>query len=204
LKLWARNLVLMLMSVPLVSLAGAQALPTATQTLTLSAFGGFSGVDVGFGGTRNLGATLGADVGFRHFAGLQPAVEVRGTYASGGHIVSNYKTLLIGGRVARTFGRIQPYADFLYGRGILDYGNGGYPNANYTLLYTHSAGNVFSPGGGINLTVTEHIAAKIDGQYQRFATPVTASQIIYTVPLTFGVEYRFDFNRHAKIDKHMR
>jgi hypothetical protein len=195
---------LFLFGFPLASVAGAQALPTATQPLQLSAFGGFTGVDVGLGGTRNLGATAGVDLGFGRYFGLQPAVELRGTEASGGHIVSSDKAVLIGVRVGHSFGRIHPYADFLYGRGILDYGNGGYPNANFTLLYTHSAGNVYSPGAGIDLQVTEHIGAKIDGQYQRFATPVNANHYIHTVPLTFGAYYRFDFNRHAKIDKRMR
>jgi hypothetical protein len=204
LKFWARNLSLFLVFVPLVSLAGAQALPTATQPLQLSAFGGFSGIDVGLGGTRNLGVTVGADLGIGRFFGVQPALELRGIYAAGGRIVANDKEILIGARLARSFGRIEPYGDFLFGRGILDYGNGGYPNSTFTLLYTHSAGNVFSPGAGINLGITEHIGAKIDGQYQRFATPVTASHYIHVVPLTFGVVYKFDFNRHAHIDKRMR
>ena len=203
-RFWTRNLLLFLMSVPLASLAGAQALPTATQPMQLSAFAGVTGEDVGLGGSQNKGATVGVDVGVRRFFGVQPALEVRGTYASGGHIVADNKTAMIGVRAARTFGRIEPYADFLFGRGILDYGNGGFPNANYTLLYTHSAGNIYSPGGGFNLRVTEHFGAKIDGQYQRFATPVTAKKYIYVVPLTIGVVYNFDFNRHAKIDKHMR
>jgi len=52
--------------------------------------------------------------------------------------------------------------------------------------------------------VTEHFGAKADFQYQRFSTPVTASHHIHSEPLTFGVVYLFDFNRHAKIDKRMR
>lgn len=200
----ARTLLLLLSGFPLVSIAGAQALPTATQLFQLSAFGGFTGTDVGLGGSRNLGATAGVDLGIGRYFGLQPALELRGTDAAQGGIVSSEKSLLIGGRVAHKYGRIQPYVDLLYGRGILDYGRGGYPNSTFTLLYTHTAGNVFSPGGGLDLAVTEHFGAKIDGQYQRFSTPVTASHQIYSVPLTFGVTYQFDFNRHAKIDKHMR
>ncbi len=203
-RFWARNLLLFLSCLSLVSLAGAQALPTATQLMQLSVFGGFTGADVHLVGTRNLGATAGVDLGIGRYFGLQPALELRGTYATDGRVVSSQKSALVGGRVARTYGRLQPYVDALFGRGILDYGLGGYPNPNFTLLYTHTAGNVISGGAGVNLAVTEHFGAKADFQYQRFSTPVTASHHIHSEPLTFGVVYLFDFNRHAKIDKRMR
>ena len=184
-------------------LANAQARPTATQPLRLSVFGGATGADVGLAATRNLGATAGIDAGFGSFFGLQPAIELRGTDAADGHVVSSEKNALIGIRIAHSFGRIQPYVDVLYGRGILYYGNGGYPNPAFTLLYTHTAGNIFSPGAGIDLALTEHFSVKIDEQYQRVATPVTASHVIYITPLTFGVVYHFNFNRRPHIDKRM-
>jgi hypothetical protein len=71
------------------------------------------------------------------------------------------------------------------------------------LLYTHTAGNIFSPGAGIDFALTEHFGVKIDEQYQRVATPVTATHIIYITPLTFGVIYHFNFNRRAHFDKRM-
>jgi opacity protein-like surface antigen len=203
-RLWARNLLLFLACLPWVSYAGAQSLPTATQLMQLSVFGGFTGADVGLGGSRNLGATAGVDLAIGRYFGFQPALEIRGTDATSGRVVASQKSALVGGRVSRTYGRIQPYFDALFGRGILDYGLGGYPNPTFTLLYTHTAGNVLSGGGGVNLAVTEHFGAKIDYQYQRFAAPVTASKHVTSTPLTFGVVYLFDFNKHAKIDKRMR
>lgn len=198
---WPRLLLLCLLLLPSVFHAGAQALPTATQPLTISAFGGFTGSDLGLDASRNLGGTAGVDVGFGSHFGLLPAAEVRGTYASGGHIVASDESVLGGIRIARTFGRIQPYFDFLYGRGILNYGPPGYPNSTYTLIYTHTAGNVLSPGGGIDLILNERFSVKVDGQYQYFSTPVNASQRIKVTPLTFGVAYKLDFNHHPRYNK---
>jgi hypothetical protein len=181
-------------------LANAQARPTATQPLRLSVFGGATGADVGLAATRNLGATAGIDAGFGSFFGLQPAIELRGTDAADGHVVSSEKNALIGIRIAHSFGRIQPYVDVLYGRGILYYGNG---YLTPTSIYTYTSGNILSPGAGIDLALTEHFSVKIDEQYQRVATPVTASHVIYITPLTFGVVYHFNFNRRPHIDKRM-
>jgi len=181
--------------------AGAQALPTATQSLRITAFGGFTGSDLGLGASRNLGGTGGVDVGLGSHFGVLPAVEVRGTYAVDGHVVASDKSVLGGVRLGHAFGRIQPYFDFLYGRGILDYGGAGYPNSTYTLIYTHTAGNVMSPGGGIDFSLGERLAVKVDYQYQRFATPVNASQRIIVTPITFGVSYKFNFNHHPRYDK---
>lgn len=202
-RFWARNFLILLPFTVLSPLANAQALPTATQLLRLSVFGGATGMDIGLEGSQTIGATAGLDVGLGRFFGVQPGIELRGTETSEGGVVSGEKNALIGATVSRNFGHIQPYADFLFGRGILDYGHGGYPNSSFTLLYTHTAGNVLSPGAGINLSITEHFSVKLDGQYQRIATPVTAKHYIYTTPLTFGVIYNFNFNRHAHFDKRM-
>jgi len=199
----ARTLLFFLSIFSIAWLANAQALPTATQPLRLSAFGGATGADVGLGSSRNLGATAGVDAGFGSFFGLQPAIEIRGTDAADGHVVSSHKDALVGIRIGHSFGRFQPYVDVLYGRGILYYGYGGYPNPAFTLLYTHTAGNIFSPGAGIDFTLTEHFGVKIDEQYQRVATPVTTSHVIYITPLTVGVIYHFNFNRRPHIDKRM-
>jgi hypothetical protein len=200
LRIWAR-LILCLFFVPCISRAGAQALPTATQALRISAFGGFTGSDFGLGASRNLGATAGVDIGVGGFHGVHPAVEVRGTYAVDGHVVASDKSVLGGIRLGHPFGRIHPYFDFLYGRGILDYGGAGYTNSTYTLIYTHTAGNVMSPGGGFDLSLSERFAVKVDYQYQRFATPVIPAQHITVTPITFGVAYKFNFNHHPRYDK---
>jgi opacity protein-like surface antigen len=166
-------------------------MPTASRLFTLSAFGGATGTFTGLAGGKNLGITAGADVGFKPFHSFYPSVEVRGTYPfDDGHIDSQ-KNILFGPKLERYYGNFHPYIDFFYGRGKIDYLNGGFPNPSGTLLYLDSVSNVFSVGGGLDFTLTDHFAIKLDAQYQRYATPVTTSGSIYSTPLTIGVVYRF-------------
>ncbi|NYF79175.1 hypothetical protein [Granulicella arctica] len=178
--------------------AHAQADPTATQRLRLSAFGGATGTDTGLNSGKNIGITAGLDLGFRSFFSLRPSVEVRGTYPIDKGSVDSQKNFLGGLKVEERFGRFHPYADILFGRGQINY-DGGYPNASNTLLVLRSVSNVISPGVGLDLDLTNHLAFKADAQIQRYETPVTTSGVLYSKPITLGVIYRFDFNhrRHS-------
>ncbi len=173
------------------SLVHAQAFPTASKPFSISAFGGATGTYTGLDGGKNLGITAGGDIGFKPYHFFYPSVEVRATYPVDGGNVDSQKNILFGIKVERYFGGLHPYGDFLYGRGKIIYENGGYPNPSGTLLYLDSVSNVFSFGGGLDLTLTEHFALKIDGQFQRYATPVTTSGSLYSKPITIGVVYRF-------------
>jgi hypothetical protein len=176
--------------------AHAQATPVATQSLQLSAFGALTGTYTGLSGGRNLGFTAGADLGFYPYRSFYPSLEIRGTLpAFKGH-VDNQKNILAGLKVERHYGRFHPYADILFGRAAIHYANGGYPNPANDFLYTETPTNVLSPGVGLDLTLTDHIALKGDAQFQRLSTPVTVSGHIYAKPLSLGVIYRFNFNRH--------
>jgi hypothetical protein len=169
----------------------AQAMPTASRLFTVSAFGGANGTFTGLDGGKNLGITAGGDIGFQPFHSFYPSVEVRGTYPfDDGHIDSQ-KNILFGPKVERVYGNFHPYVDFFYGRGKIDYLNGGYPNPSGTLLYLDSVSNVFAAGGGLDFTLTQHFAIKFDAQFQRYGTPVTTSGSLYSTPLTIGVVYRF-------------
>ena len=173
------------------SLVHAQAMATASRPFALSAFGGATGTYTGLDGGKNLGITAGGDIGFKPFHRYYPSVEVRGTYPIDDGQVDAQENILFGGKVERYFGYFRPYADVLYGRGKIDYLHGGYPNPAGTLLYLDSISNVFSVGGGLDFTLTDHFALKIDGQYQRYGTPVTTSGSLWSAPITIGVVYRF-------------
>jgi opacity protein-like surface antigen len=166
-------------------------MPTASRLFSLSAFGGATGTFTGLDGGRNIGITAGGDIGFRPFHAFYPSVEVRGTYPFDDGQVDSQKNILVGGKVERYFGYFRPYADFFWGRGKIDYLHGGYPNPEGTLLYLDSVSNVFAAGGGLDFTLTDHFALKIDAQFQRYATPVTTSGSIYATPIIIGVVYRF-------------
>lgn len=180
------------------SIARAQAFPTATQPLEISAFGAATGTWTGLSGGRNLGVTAGLDIGWKPFYGFYPAIEGRGTYPVDGGHVDSQKNALAGFKAARYYGRFHPYGDFLIGRDKIIYQNGGYPNPSGTLLYLDSVSYVFSYGGGLDLTLSDNLSLKVDAQIQHYGVPVTPSGHIYSKPVSIGLAYRFDFNHHIR------
>src|SRR3954454_25215696 len=101
------------------------ALPTASRTLQLSAFGGFSGVYTGLAGGKNLSITAGGDLGFLPYRGMRPSLEVRGTYPMNKGDIDPQKNILGGLKVDFLLShRIHPYGDILFGRGEMKYGSG--------------------------------------------------------------------------------
>lgn len=176
--------------------AGAQATPTASRPLELSTFGGLTGTYTGLSNGRNLGITAGVDVGFRTFFGLRPFLEGRGTYPIDGGGIDAQKDALAGIRVSRPVLRnLNVYGDLLYGRGAIKYESGGYPSPSGEYLYIRSTSNVFSPGAGVELRLTDHLSALADAQFQHWNTPAVTSGHIWAKALTLGVRYRFNFNR---------
>jgi hypothetical protein len=201
LKIGFRALTLLCFALAASSLVLAQAIPTANRPFSVSAFGAATGTWTGLSGGKNAGITAGADVSFIPFHRFYPSAEVRGTYPIDDGSIDSQKNILFGPKVERYYGSFHPYADFLYGRGSIDYLNGGYPNPSGTLLFLNSVSNVFSYGGGLDVTLTDHFALKVDAQYQHYGTPVTPSGHIYSTPVSVGVVYRFGspYPRKAEI-----
>lgn len=189
------KLALLAAVVSLANFSHAQAsTPTATQQLQLSAFGGLNGTFTDFLGGKNAGITAGADLTFLALRRFRPSFEIRGTYpVDSGHI-SGQKSFVLGPRVEYPLGRFHPYADFLFGRGRIDYLNGGFLFNN--LRYLSSTTNVYSPGVGLDYDLTPRWAVKADLQYQTWHTPVLPNSSIHPKAITFGVIYHFDFNPH--------
>jgi Outer membrane protein beta-barrel domain len=172
--------------------AGAQALPTATQTTHLSAFAGGTGVYTNLEGGRNLSFTAGLDLSISSFRGYHPSIELRGTYPVHTGSISSQKSALGGVRIDRQFGNFRPYANFLIGRGEIDYQNGGFIIGPIT--YLSSTTNVYSPGGGVDYDFTDHFSLKADFQYQFWSTPVVSSGSIHPKATTLALVYRFGDN----------
>jgi hypothetical protein len=171
--------------------SGAQAVPTASAAVRISAFAGISGTYTGLNLAENADVTGGIDVGFRPFAGFYPGVEVRGMYpVDEGQIVA-LRNLVGGLRMGRRSGPFHGYGDVLFGRGQLNYLNGGIPNPGGTLLYDQTTSNVLSFGGGVDWDWTEHLGLKGDFQFQKYETPVTTSGNLFSKVFTAGVVYRF-------------
>ena len=180
--------------------ARSQALPTATQAIQLSAFGGVSGVYTGLGDGRNLSITAGANLGLRPLFSFYPSITIRGTYPLKSGTVDGLETGLAGLQMQKRFGRFHPYFNILFGRGQINYVKL-YPDQSGFYYYSASTSNVLSPGGGVDIDVMGPFALKADVQYQHYASPVTVSGSQFATPITIGAVYRFDFNRHGPSTK---
>lgn len=178
------------------AVAHAQATPTGVEAFRLSTFAGATGTYTGLGGGRNLGVTAGVDLGIRSFFSLEPSLEIRGSYPFAKGVVDSQRNILGGVKLAKRFYAFHPYADILYGRGQINYAGQGYLNPSRNFLYQQTAGNVLSPGVGVDLNLSRQFSLKADFQYQRYDTPVVASGHIYAKPITGALTYHFDFNRN--------
>ncbi len=173
--------------------AQAQAVAAARQAFQLSAFGGLSGVATGLYGGGNLSITAGANLAFPGYFVFRPSVTVRGTYPMASGNVIGERNLLGGLQVERRYGRFHPYGDILVGRGQIDY----YGTYQQISGYIQNSSTVISPGGGVDIDLTSHLAVKGDVQYQRYASPASSSGHLFATSSTLGVVYRFDFNHHG-------
>ena len=100
------RIVAALMFTPLaVAIARGQAKPTATEDLRVSVFAGATGTYTGLAGGKNLGFTAGADLGIHSFFGLEPSLEVRGTYPIHDGPVDAQENVLGGLTVSKRYGR---------------------------------------------------------------------------------------------------
>ena len=187
----ATFLVVSLLVIPAKTLR-AQSSATAVQNLGLSAFGAATGNWTNISGGRNLALTAGGDLSFLTFHRFRPVIEARGTLPFYEGHIDHQKSLLGGLKVEREFGRYHPYVNFLIGRGVIDFQNGGYYNNGF--IYLSTVSTVYSPGFGLDLDVTRKWSAKVDFQYQHWDTPAVDSGVINPRLLSIGAVYRFDFN----------
>jgi len=181
-------LMLLLATLPLPSVATAQqASPTATQDISLSAFGGVSGVYTGLAGSRNLSVTAGIDLALSPRQGLRPILEVRASDPIDHGKVVAQRYLLGGLRLDFLLGRsLHPYGDFLFGRGEMKYASGGYNFNDFT--YLASTTYVYSPGAGFDFDLNPHFVIKVDGQYQIWDGPTPSGKVLPAVG-TIGLVY---------------
>lgn len=181
----------------------AQSLPTASRGVVPSAFAGITGTYTGLDGGRNLGLTAGIDIGFRPFFGLLPSIEGRGTYPINNGSVVGEEYAAGGLRLGKRYGSFRPYVDFLFGRGELNYQNGGLAVPQQAFRYVQTTSNVISPGLGFEVDVTEKFAVRFDGQYQFWNVPFDPSGAtpnatrIHAMPGTIGVVYRLGWLQHG-------
>ena len=187
----------------LATTARAQSLPTASRGFVPSAFAGITGTYTGLLGGRNLGVTAGLDLGFKPFFGLLPSIEVRGTYPVDNGSIAGEEHVEGGLRLQKRYGRLRPYADFLFGRGELNYQSGGIAVPMQAFRYLQTTSNVISPGLGVEVDASTHFAVLFDGQFQLWNVPFDPSGStpnaghLFSFPGTIGVVYRFNWLQHG-------
>lgn len=183
--------------------AQAQSVPTASRGVVPSVFGGVTGAYTGLYGSRNLGLTAGLDVGFKPYFGFLPSIELRGTYPVDSGSIVGEEHVEGGLRLQKRYRGFRPYVDFLYGRGQLNYQHGGLAVPMQAFRYLQTTGNVISPGVGVEVDVTPHVAVLFDGQYQIWHVPfdpsgkTANSGHLNSFPGTIGVVYRFSWLEHG-------
>lgn len=186
----ALRLTLLVLSASLVrgTIHGQATQSTADRPVGISFFAGGAASFTGIQGVKNYGITGGVDLRLKQYAGFRPAIEIRGFYPVDSNALVNHRDVLAGIRVERGFGKFLPYVDGLFGRSSLHY-NPYLPSPDGSYAYTRSSSNVYSPGGGVEYSLTPHYALKGDVQYQRFSTPVTDSGHVFATTITVGVAY---------------
>lgn len=171
--------------------AGAQAALTASKSMDISTFAGYSNTSPDYySSPRNSGVTFGANVTrYFHFP-VDPSLEARVNIADGSTV--NERSYLFGLRgevqAFHAFPRMHPYADFLVGPGNIHFkfNTNGYLGDNST---------VYSYGGGADIDLVRNFQAKVDYQRQHWNT----GEIAFTPgALTFGITYRFPFHPHVR------
>jgi hypothetical protein len=176
----------------------AQAKPTATEATSLSVFAGATGLYTGLSSGRNISFTAGIDYRILTIYGLEPSIEVRGTYPIDDGSVDAQQNFLAGIRISKPYRRFHPYGDVLYGRGEINYEGRGYITPDNRYIFQQSFSNVLAGGGGIDIDLAPSFALKADAQLWHQNVPVTASGTLNSTAITLGVVYHFDFNHHPR------
>lgn len=175
----------------------AQDMPGASRHAEASVFAAGTGTWTGYDGGQNLGITAGGDFGLRSFFGLQPSVELRGTYPIYKGHLNAYENFYGGVKVEkRIYRKYNMYADLLYGRAKITYNPPGRLNPAETILYQQTNTNTYSGGFGCDYALTPQYAFKADVQLQHYETPVTTTGIAWGKAISLGLVYRFGYGRH--------
>jgi hypothetical protein len=171
----------------------AQALPTATKSAEISAFGGYTASAPDFGPLTKTGFTMGADFTLFPHWHFDPSLEARYDFAHAPTISEH--VFLVGPRVQKDFlhDRVHPYINFLFGVGTIDYHPANPKDAS-------DSGRAFSLGGGADFDVTRHISVKADLQQQSWNLgtnsiykPQGGNYTLAPRTYTFGAAYHFQF-----------
>lgn len=103
------------------------------------------------------------------------------------------RTYEVGGRYVRHYGRFNPYAKVMYGRGVFNYPN---PYDHSLPAIANLAYNLIGFGGGVDINVQKHINVRVEYEMQRwfsFEPNVASDRKSSLMPqlVTIGAAYHF-------------
>jgi opacity protein-like surface antigen len=155
----AQIAVLFLAAIAATQTVWAQAIPTATKAIGISAFGGVERLWPDYA-TGGYGYFLGGGV-TRHYRWFDPSIEIRYSHGSGPAVTE--KTIEGGLKFEKVIGpggRFHPYGELQAGYGIIDYKFPPYPG------YDSDNSAIYGIGGGLDFDITTQFAIKGDYQYE--------------------------------------
>lgn len=173
--------------------AYGQATTTASKTMDISFFGGYSATRPDYGPQVDNGVTVGANVTRYYRYRVKPSLETRFGFANGPTV--NEQTYLFGFRGQMDYGRVHPYADVLFGLGNIHYNFIVDPRNPKSGLNDDSV--VESPGVGLDIDVYRQWQVKADYQYQfwNLGTNDSLSPSVFTVGVTYRIPFRPHFDK---------
>jgi opacity protein-like surface antigen len=165
-----------------------QAVSTASRRFDLQVGGGFTIVNSDYYPQRFKGGAFYSTLDFTHRFGA----EIDFRYAKAPTDPTYEKTYEVGGRYHREYGKFEPYAKALYGRGVFNFVFDSY-NADGSLakstVVANLAYNMFALGGGADYHLLPYLNIRGEYEYQlwqSFPPNGLSPQVI-----TIGVAYHF-------------
>ena len=122
------------------------------------------------------------DLDFHHGLGIE--AEYHYMTDSDPHYLIYQRTYEVGGRYSRHYGRFQPYAKVMVGRGVFNF------------LFNNNAYNMYAFGVGTDIRVTHNINVRAEDEFQKWlpgsgaAAAFIPNGISPNLP-TFGIAYHF-------------
>jgi hypothetical protein len=162
--------------------APAQALETADRGSEITPFAQYTVLSPDWGGTKNIGYTVGLDYTRFIRSIVQPSLELRASDA-GGSTVGEHS--FIGGlKLQTTIHRIRPYATFLAGKGFITFDQpiNGYISDNSFIV---------SLGAGAIFTIHSQLDLRLDFTHQQWNID---PQTLTPATLGIGIAYRIPFH----------
>lgn len=160
------------------TLADAQARPTATRRAQAQVGASYVNGQSDYARSRYNGYGVYGDLDFRNGLGIEADFHFISDWNTGGIYERTYE---IGGRYSRHYGRYQPYAKVMVGRGVFNF-----PAGTANLAY-----NLFALGAGVDIRIRPYLNTRVEYEAQRWLSGPLLPNGLSPNLLSVGMAYRF-------------